>query len=237
MITREVPTWVMLSGLPCTGKSTWRTQFTAVAKAKNLNTTIISSDDLALDVCAEYNKEHVHYNGLFKNSALVAALEEKYANAVVAAKTSDTDIIILDRTYMTVARRKAMLDQLGAADVHVAHFKINDEATWKTNLNKRNTEHPDKLIDDAIIAKLNTDATSPQLSEGFRSVATVLPVGENGFENSFSASIADFIRRRLLISTRATSPTAKGHSIFSVASVMVTSFGSKEAPSEARRLG
>src|SRR5476651_2566167 len=117
MKTRQ-PTWIMLSGLPCSGKTTWRGQFLAAATARGLKVRVLSGDELALQLCEEHNRglppeKHLYYNTLFKDPTQVAALENKFKEAVIQAKQAPLDFIVLDRTYLTRARRKGVLELIG----------------------------------------------------------------------------------------------------------------------------
>ncbi|MFI5343693.1 MAG: AAA family ATPase [Chlamydiales bacterium] len=186
---------IILSGLPCTGKSTWGEQF--AGKLRGLTVKVISSDAISYQICEEYNtdpsREPLDYASVWRDHR--SEIEDRYKSTIDQAKIDgSTDIIIFDRTHTTLLARKKVLEfAKGVQEIHLVSFQILNEAAWNDRLEGRNESHPDKKITPAIISILRNDASPPEQAEGFSSICACLSIGELGWEIEFENSINKMI--------------------------------------------
>jgi len=189
------PLFIMLSGLPCTGKSTWRARMVNMLENKNITARVISADDLAYQIRDEYNQtrepdHQVTYKDICNQYR--SDLEKRYKNAVIEARKI-SGIVILDRTYLAPQWRKAELDLIKPNPVHMLVFDIQDELAWNEKLKCRNETNSEKLISEEIIKLLSQGASEPKLEEGFLSITKCHAIGEPKWEETFDQAIANFI--------------------------------------------
>lgn len=182
--------YIMLSGLPCTGKSTLRAKMLSIFNKSKIPCTVISGDDIAYKMCNEFNNKlnKVTYTDICNSHRI--ALEERYQKAVVDS-TKERGVVILDRTYLTLNRRKGTLDLIKNNPVHIVSLTISNRLDWQARLEKRNSIEADKMISQDIIAFLEKDMAPPTKEEGFASVLTCSAVGEPGWEKEFDEIIVE----------------------------------------------
>lgn len=193
--SNDIPVYIMLSGLPCTGKSTWRQKMLSRLNELRIPVTVHSADDLAFVIRDEMNQRHRHSPPLTYADILTTyrpMLENRFKEAVLQSR-KQSGVIILDRTYLTTQKRSEVLTLIPSSEVHVLSFTIKNQEAWQENLNKRNDKEAEKKITPEIINYLNKDRSNPELAEGFASTSSCLAVGEVGWEESFNASIESLI--------------------------------------------
>lgn len=188
---------IVLSGMPCTGKSTWITQFIAKSKLRGMTVSVISSDAVSYKICDDYNKnaapsEKLTYATVWNNHR--AKIEAAYQAAIEKSKSEGVNVLILDRTHTTVdARAKALKLAQGIPNIYLLSMQVFNEQAWDEKLQKRNLEEQDKTITPEIIQLLKKGASVPVQAEGFNSIVTCKAIGEPGWEEAFQASIDQMI--------------------------------------------
>lgn len=195
--TQNKPMFIMMSGVPCSGKSTWSTLMLERLKRLQIPLSILSADDMAFEMCAEYNLAATASNKLTYTDMCTTyrdKLEQRYQAALLQAKQQCKGIVILDRTYLSSRWRTEVLRLIDSTSVHCVTFDVTDKHAWRKNLSKRNKENPDKNITEQIIASLTRYATNPTIHEGFLSVNECGAVGEPGWENAFKQVMTQLIQ-------------------------------------------
>jgi len=191
------PLFVMLSGKPCTGKSTWRNQLLNhfdVLKFQ-AQVKIISSDDLAFKFMDELNNESksedakkLTYHDMC-NPPYNEKVEAKIKEEILAANQFWRGIVVLDRTFLTPQRRQEVLNLIDKNNpVTVVTFDIHDNKIWHQNLKDRNERNQDTgyIITESIVANLSVGATAPKLEEGFKKIIHCPSIGEEGWQKAFA---------------------------------------------------
>ncbi|MBN9230616.1 MAG: AAA family ATPase [Legionella sp.] len=193
--------FIVLSGLPCTGKSSWASSFKSEAIRYHIPVTILSSDDLAFKLCQELNhhllpnERAYQYQDMFTTKRDL--LEQHFAEQI--RRTQDIPgIVILDRTYLSTTARKLALDLLLPQEVHLLQFSIHDDFLWQQNLEQRNKEQQEKIISKQVILNLQANATAAQVEEGFRSIIKCTIPGEENWQAKFTETQNSLIRHYLL---------------------------------------
>lgn len=191
----EKPMVIMLSGLPCTGKSSWRGQFIKAAQAVNLPVHVVCADDLAFQLRDEWNatkpaETPFTYQAICETHRQV--LDTRYQDELQKAM-GKPGIVILDRTYLTAARRGDVLKLIQSAAVHCVHFVIKDKPAWEKKLKQRNEGEQEKQITDNILDKLGENALLPDIDEGFASVMSCPAVSEENWQDGLKLTIHELI--------------------------------------------
>jgi 2-phosphoglycerate kinase len=188
---------VMLSGVPCSGKTTWRTQLVNMLKELNIPTTVISSDEIAIALRDMHNKcnleNPISYNDICNQPKYRENLEQKYKAAIINANKQDKGVIILDRTYLAPKWRKLDLDLLKIHPTFAVHFVVNNENAWKERLIKRNEQTPSQTVSFDIIEKLRENSSTPEIKEGFESIISCPAIGEPHWQDTFKNAILKII--------------------------------------------
>lgn len=191
------PMFIMLSGVPCTGKSTWRELMLSKLKSHNIPVTVLSADDIAVQMCNEHNQcETISENKLTYTQVVTEQreqLELRFRAALLDARLQAGGIVILDRTYLRARWRKETLALIDANTVHAVTFDVMDKSSWQKNLSHRNALNPEKNITAEIIASLTNGASSPTIEEGFTSIIKCKAIGEADWEETFSHAITTLI--------------------------------------------
>lgn len=189
--------FIMLSGVPCSGKSTWRAQMVSELERHNIPVTTLSADDIAWQMCVEHNQKNDPREAKLTYTAMCttyrARLEQQYKSALLKAKNQPGGIVILDRTYLTSRWREAVLNVLVSDAVSLVTFAVRDKAAWRKNLVQRNTQNPQKNISPAVIASLTKSATAPTIDEGFAAIISCRAIGEPCWEITFKQAIDSLI--------------------------------------------
>lgn len=63
------PIYILLSGIPCSGKSTWRQQMLSQLSRFDIPVTVLSADDIAFRMCEQHNQQQdagkeLHYSDM-----------------------------------------------------------------------------------------------------------------------------------------------------------------------------
>lgn len=149
--------FIMLVGLPGTGKSTY------CQENKHLigNCTIVSSDDIMMDIAYKYG---FTYNQLFDDVTYSFCEKMMYRIAKLAIERGDN--IIWDQTNLTVKSRAKKLDMIPSSYKKICiDFPIPDD--WEKRLDR-----PGKIIPKNVLDMMKKTYDTPSLSEGFDSVVT-----------------------------------------------------------------
>ncbi|MFJ1268843.1 AAA family ATPase [Legionella lytica] len=182
--TPASPIFIMLSGAPCVGKSTWRGQMVQELNRLNMPVTVLCADDIAFQMGDELQ---LSYSDIFAHHR--NALEERFKQELLQARRQSGGYVILDRTYLNALWRKETLDLIHSKNVHIVSFSVNDEKAWRENLKHRNEQNPQKNITDKIVEELVNGASPPLKEEGFASIKKCLAISEKGAQATFTHSI------------------------------------------------
>jgi len=155
-IQHSGPFFVMLSGLPASGKSTIRAQFEG-------DGVHLSTDDLIEDAAG--------WRGLTYNDVFAAEIKPATSAVHAAFKQAlkDGASIVWDQTNLTEKKRKGVLSQIPATYFTLCIFVQTDETTRQTRLLGR----PGKTIPDHIDLSMRNCMVVPTEAEGFDKVLVV----------------------------------------------------------------
>ena len=187
---------IVLSGLPCTGKSTWSDRFTAKSHLKGWKVKVISSDTISYKICDEYNEKNVNklnYTTVWNDHR--QEIENQYKSEISKAiKDRAADIVIFDRTHTTLTTRSKALQLAQEIEtIYLLSLKILDENAWHEKLKVRNEMSPNKTITPEIIAYLKNGASAPEQSEGFASIFSCSAIGEADWDKGFDDSVEQLL--------------------------------------------
>ena len=193
------------------GKSTWTAQLKRKLLDEGAEPEVVSSDDIAYEICEELsgkpNVEQIPGAPVGAAGAIDYStvwqlhgdeIEARY-EARVSSGLARGNIVVVDRTFTTVARRAAAL-QLGLG-VHpqllsiCVSFAINDNASYERNLSLRNSQLPDKQITPSILSAIKAGAVPPSQDEGFSLILQSKAILEEGWEQVHSDCIGAVINR------------------------------------------
>lgn len=191
------PMFIMLSGLPCTGKSTWCMHMLDALNMRHIPVSILSADEMALQMCEEHNSKKSNQDKILTYTTVCTThrmqLEERYKAAVHMTCHQHSGIVILDRTYLASRWRTEVLNVIGAKWVHAITFDVTNTANWRKNLKHRNIINPEKNITNKVIASLMRYASPPTTDEGLTSITPCVALGEPGWEHKFQQTITKLI--------------------------------------------
>lgn len=194
---------VLLSGLPCTGKSTWRDTFVKAFRSAGLNReiSIISADDTAVELCQALNSLYPFPGPYSYNTIMDPHYPE--VERICAARLKNAaaqgHVVVIDRTLLTPARRKAVLEDAHAyyqsSKVFCVSFIVNDDDLHLQGLVNRNKTQPSKIIDEELLErmKLQPERSAPVKEEGFHRLFTCPCVQEPGWKEAHVYSVWEII--------------------------------------------
>jgi len=166
-----MPEYIMLMGLPGSGKSTWIKAQKAKYPEKDYH--VVSSDDIIEewgmedDAC---NDENGNYNyGLAFEKYAKQAMKEM--NRRFAEFVKNGFNIIHDQTNMNVNSRKGKLAQAKGYDKKAVTFTLSDKE-WERRFNKRKDE-TGKNIPSHVIKNMAASYQAPSKAEGFSDITIV----------------------------------------------------------------
>jgi len=142
----------MLVGLPGTGKSTYCQE----NKHRMYNCTIISSDDIMMDIACTYG---FTYNQLFDDISY--SFCEKMMHKIAKLAIERGDNIIWDQTNLTIKSRTKKLVMVPKHYLKVA-VVFNIPNDWETRLNR-----PGKTIPSKVLETMKKSYQMPTEAEGF----------------------------------------------------------------------
>lgn len=147
-----MPAFIMLIGLPGSGKSTF-----CSGMEKALGATVLSTDDFVERRAAEQGKT---YNDVWAET--VGEAEKVMWTQFREATEAGKDIIV-DRTNLTVKVRNRYLSKLPDGYTKIAVLFMVDDDT----LDRRLASRPGKVIPAASIENMRRYMVLPSPSEGF----------------------------------------------------------------------
>lgn len=190
---KSMPLYIMLSGNPCTGKSTWAEKMSAVLKDLNVRVKILNADDIVFQMRDEHNKDktpdkHIKYVQVFTIDGNVTEFERRFNVLLAETNQWESGVIILDRTYLTPERRDDVMSKIHSDNIHAVYIKINDQEKWRANIVARNASGV-KIVPDHVIQRLTDGAIEPAFDEGFKTITQCVAYGEPNSEEILQTSI------------------------------------------------
>jgi len=164
MKTEEfMPEYIMLIGLPGSGKSTWIKKHISENPDKDFK--VVSSDDIIEEWGAE---EGLEYGQAFEKFAKPAMKEmnSRFTSYVQAAEN-----IIHDQTNMSVKSRKGKLAKAKDYRKIAVVFSL-DQDEWQRRYDKRHNE-TGKTISGFVINNMRKSFQPPTSAEGFDEIINV----------------------------------------------------------------
>lgn len=155
----------VMCGIPGSGKSTFvKRMLTSLSGAE-----VISSDDIIEQAAKEQGKT---YNEVFSQEIDDANM--KFFDRLV---NTETEVIFVDRTHVSVKSRRRILDILKMRDYYIVGVFVsppsneNAKAKWSQEMNNR----IGKTIPEFIIKTMSVSWKEPSLEEGFDEVYPIVP--------------------------------------------------------------
>jgi predicted kinase len=148
------PTFLMLIGLPGSGKSHWTKNFLV----SNPDYVVISSDDIIEEKCAEVNCTYSEGFEKFIGYA-TSEMKRRFKMAISEGKN-----IILDQTNMSKKSRSSKMQQLSDDYVTTAVVFIVPDNILKDRLKKRE-EETGKVIPPFVITTMARSYNAPTKDE------------------------------------------------------------------------
>ena len=157
----KIAEFIMLVGLPATGKSTWITKF---INASDKHYTVICLDDLVQQRCENAGMTYSDGYTIMVNDAV----RDMYKIASDAIDNREN--IIWDQTNLNIDIRKQKLDMIPDDDYHIvaAIFELDDEER-RRRLTSRANETGKHIPSDVIETMINL-YEQPEYSEGFHEI-------------------------------------------------------------------
>jgi predicted kinase len=189
---------IMLVGLPCSGKSTFRKLFQEESLRRGITPdtlTIISADDALFELRDTLNKQNLSatpltYLSLFQDQYVQMRSEKfNHLNTVLSQAQKEAKIVIIDRTNLKKALRRSIQDLIAPNPIHLVYFKTTNFSAWEERLARRN-EQDEKIVPLKVAEDFRKNAEEPTLAEGFSSITTCCPIGEEGWHEEFKNAIA-----------------------------------------------
>lgn len=160
----ESPFYLMLVGLPASGKTTLRN---TLRFSKSNFPVVISTDDFLEKICEYTNKT---YNEIFKDFIKAA---ERNSNRDLEDCVQNNKSMIDDRTNLSVKSRAKKLYRIPAHYKKYCIYvnpKISDEE-WYARLDSR----PGKIIPHSVLVSMVDSIEAPTKKEGFEKVLYLYP--------------------------------------------------------------
>jgi predicted kinase len=157
-VVEPVLQFIMLVGLPGSGKSTWVKEF---VKGALDNYVIISTDEFIDEYAAANN---VSYNEAFKLLDLKEVEKKMYEKLEVAVY--ENKHIIWDQTNTSVKTRAKKLSKIPNKYMKYAKYFDISEEDLNARLYKRAKEE-DKFIPHTVLQSMKDSLVEPSTTEGF----------------------------------------------------------------------
>ena len=161
----EQKIYIMLIGLPFSGKSTWIRKYLAKQPEKNFK--VVSSDDIIEEMAAE---DGLTYDAAWKKFASDAGKE---MNRRFKSYVASGENIIHDQTNLGAKSRVAKLSLVPSSYKKIAVVLSLTDAEWTSRFNQRMAENPGKTIPDFVIKNMARSYVSPTKEEGFDQIIYV----------------------------------------------------------------
>ena len=156
------PKIYVLTGAPCSGKSTWINKFLSSQKE---DYKIISSDNILEEFASEegitYAQSWQKYIG-----RATAMMKQDFRQAVL-----DNSNIICDQTNMTPKKRKSLIGNLGNYEKIAVIFDCDTKTLFERN--KKRMETTGKFVPEEIILNMLKQYQTPTKAEGFDKIIRV----------------------------------------------------------------
>lgn len=191
--TKSQPLYIMLSGNPCTGKSTWAAKMVAALKDLDIKVTILNADDIVFQMRDEHNAKHsdkpITYVEVFPIPGNVAEFERRFNVLLAETNKWENGVVILDRSYLTPERRDDVMSKIHSDNIHAVVIKLHDPVNWRAKIIARNALG-EKIVPDHAIQRLTDGAVAPTFAEGFKTITSCVAYGEPDSEEILQKSIA-----------------------------------------------
>ena len=155
---REV---TILTGLPCSGKSTYTSQF------KNTH-NIISRDDFMMN-SPFFNSDNLSYSEVYaeihSDKKNLDNFNVQFEKHIIEVSKDYSKPIIVDITMLSLSSRRSMMAKLKNSE-----FKSVVFLTRLTTIDARNANRPGKVIPDEVLFNMQKSFTMPVREEGFTSI-------------------------------------------------------------------
>ena len=159
----KIADFIMLIGLPGSGKSTYIRKYLADNPDKDY--AVISSDDIIEEKCLT---EGLTYSeGFEKFIGFAAAEMKRRAKAAVAAKRN----IVWDQTNMTAKARRSKMDMAKGYEFHAVVFSLMDDELFRRLKHRADTTG--KTIPAFVIKNMAKSYQAPEKAEGFKSIKVI----------------------------------------------------------------
>lgn len=162
---------IVLCGLPACGKSTFRNNLLAerarVAQNAVPAWTAWSSDDVIERIAKQYGRT---YTETFEGSIKKAEVE--YFNQIRQAVSFGDQVILADRTHMSVQARRRILDVVKNIDPSYEFWALTFECRT-VEWDKRLKNRPDKVIPEIVLKRMMNAYVPPSEKEGFKRIENI----------------------------------------------------------------
>jgi tRNA uridine 5-carbamoylmethylation protein Kti12 len=159
----EQPFYLMLCGLPASGKTTLRRKIREefVRLDRINNPSVLSTDD-EIEYHAKFNQ--ITYNEAFLSQIKIA---EKVVFTLFTLDIEHNNNMLDDRTNLTVNSRRKKLARLPKHyNKYAIYINIPEFEIWKKRLNSR----PGKVIPENVLNNMQETLVIPTVEEGFSKV-------------------------------------------------------------------
>jgi predicted kinase len=154
--------YVMLSGIPTSGKSTYVSRL--LEKPEFNNAVVLSTDNYIQKIA---DQENLTYDEVFDKTIKDA---NKQLNLDLSEAIKNNRSIIHDQTNLTIKSRAKKLKKIPDSYKKICAYSVIDleEAT------KRNKTRPGKVIPLGVLMTMLDDFEIPTVDEGFDEVINIL---------------------------------------------------------------
>jgi len=196
----ETCTVIVLSGLPCVGKTTWPKSFTCKEQSQivGLKVEVLNIDTSAYEICDEINRdlgclkrqtsdttaeslkgscreegifEPLTYNELWQTNS--ESIFEIFHKNISDAMLRDS-IVVIDHVYMATESRldvrRVIMNTSPSTVTACVYFPVKNEQAYFEKLEERNLCKPNKQISKGLIDFLKVGSSPPITDEGFSRV-------------------------------------------------------------------
>jgi predicted kinase len=153
--------YIMLSGIPTSGKSTYVSFL--LQKPEFHNAVVLSTDNYIEKVAKENN---LSYNEVFENEIKAAT---KQLNVDLSEALKNNRPIIHDQTNLTQKSRAKKLKKIPDHYKKICAYSVID----LEEAQKRNKTRPGKVISTRVIMSMLEDFSIPTLDEGFDEIINI----------------------------------------------------------------
>lgn len=171
MSSSNIPTFVMMCGLPGSGKSSYAAQL-----APDIDAEIFSSDEIRIELYGDIRYQN-------HNAEVFDELHKRVKNCLKSGKSA-----IYDATNVSARRRKSFIRELGNIEcVKVCLVVATRYETCLEMIEKRQENGDPSVCGDVpryVVARMRSSWNTPHNFEGWDIVDIVYPHGEDGMYKS-----------------------------------------------------